>query len=313
MGGLEDDELVKKAKEFFSEQGESAMKETIANIDRASPEQRKAIAKEIREQHPGSESLDDDALVQMFKTAQSSSSCEIHAMVVPTPTNDCVGVSLYSASNTSPNVVVNDRAVALMRACGHAIATDGVRGDVFLGRYRDDERRDVWERLDFSAPEANPGAEWCRRARRAGGGGGTGGGKAAPSLSGTVQQTTTGVSGGGAAGAGEKMDSVDDNDNNDNALPYQWSQTNEEIELRMAVDADTKAKFIKVSFARTTLRVVVAGQTLIDGETGGDVSVDDSTYTIEQTKDDDKKELTVTLAKKQEGLTWNYAVLSSKD
>lgn len=284
-GGLENDQLVKRANEYFrARRPASSSSSPFDAIDDASPEERRALADEVRKQHPGSEGLDDDALLTMMKTARSSagSSCEIRALVIPTAANGHVGVSAYGASDAGEETPVNERAVALLRACGHAAANDAVRGDAFVGRYLDDEKRDVWERADFGVDEVDPKSEWCRLARRAGGGGGSGG--AAPSSSDpTGKGNVVAIS-----------------------SPYDWSQTDEEVELSLSVDAGAS---VEVRIARSTLRVSVAGETLVNGETGGDVAVDDSTYTIQDSGKDGKKELTVTLAKRNEGLRWNYAVL----
>ena len=74
----------------------------------------------------------------------------------------------------------NDRATSLMEACGHRLPPGddglqgGVYGDVFVGRCRDDEPGDVWERVDMGAGEVDPGSGWCVSARKEGGGGGEG-------------------------------------------------------------------------------------------------------------------------------------------
>lgn len=59
------------------------------------------------------------------------------------------------------------------------------------------------------------------------------------------------------------------------------------MELSFLVD---EATAVKVNFARSSLKVSVAGRTIADGETGGDVAVDDSTYTIQDGKDGKKEE-----------------------
>ena len=70
-----------------------------------------------------------------------------------------------------------------------------------------------------------------------------------------------------------------------------------------------KAKYVKVKFGQKTLKVTVTGQTLCDGETCGDVVVDDSTYTIQDSSDSPNggRELCITLGKRNNG-HWNYAI-----
>ena len=87
---------------------------------------------------------------------------------------------------------------------------------------------------------------------------------------------------------------------------YSWSQNDEEVEFRFPVAAGTKAKYVKVHFARTTLKVIVAGQTLVSGELGGTAEVEDSTFTIEDVGSG--RELCVTICKKEEGRTWPFVV-----
>lgn len=207
---------------------------------------------------------------------------------------------MYSADDAKTrNLPLNSRAMDLMRACGHAVtesSPNAVRGDVFVGRYHDDEMKDIWTRLDFTVDDVDSNSEWCKNARKGGGGGGLGG-SAPPSLSRMMTKAVgSGASGGAALDEGEK----------DGENGCKWSQTAEEVELRFNVASGTKAKYVKVAFGRTSLKVTVAGQTLISGNTGGEVAIDDSTYTLQDAANG--KELTVTLGKKREGTSWDYAV-----
>ncbi len=204
-------------------------------------------------------------------------------------------------------------------ACGHNISGEpspsraspgaappgGVCGDVFVGRCHDDERADIWERVDFVVEDANPRAEWCDVARRPGGGGGAaggGGGGGLRSLSGLMNQNAVVVNGANAGGGGEGGGFREGK-----ADGYTWSQNDEEVELRFPVSVGTKAKYVKINFGTTRLKVVVAGQTLLSGSLGGTVEVDDSTFTIEDANSGTGKELCVTLGKK-EGNTWPFVI-----
>ena len=62
---------------------------------------------------------------------------------------------------------------------------------------------------------------------------------------------------------------------------YTWTQNDDEVELRFPVAAGTKAKYVKVNFGKTKLKVMVAGQTLLSGLLGGSIEADISTFTIE--------------------------------
>lgn len=317
-GGLNDDFLVKSAKEYFSNQ--SSASETNALIDNASPSERKALAEKIRQTTPNCEKIDDDLLIQMFRTSQNQSSCEIHALVVPKATNNNIGVSMYSSSSDHSNGIplsINSRAMELLQACGHTVPPSGIRGDVFVGRYHDDEIRDIWERVDFLETDVDPNSDWCQLARIKGGGGGSGTqNSTSPSLSGMMTNALSQSSSSSSSTSQQAHDMLNGIHNDhmeqelENVSGCKWSQTREEVELKFYVAPGTKAKYVKVTFGKTSLKVVVAGQTLISGETGGEVAVDDSTYTLQDGGNDmnDGKELAITLAKKREGISWSYPV-----
>ena len=193
------------------------------------------------------------------------------------------------ASDRSENLPINTRAAALMQACGHAPPPSegrdpGVYGDVFVGRCEDNEEKDVWQRVDMTVSDVeDPStAEWCAVAKSPGGGGGTGG--AAASLSGSVQQTV----------------------NMSGLSNCTWTQTDDEVEIKFDVAKGTKGKYVKVNFGMNSLKVVVAGQTLLQGTTGGAVNVDESTYTLQDSGEG--RELCVLMAKNNVGVVWPHAV-----
>jgi len=86
-----------------------------------------------------------------------------------------------------------------------------------------------------------------------------------------------------------------------------WTQTDDEVELKFAVAAGTKAKYCKVAFARTCLKVMVAGQVLLQGTTFDPVATDECTYTL-QDEGSTGRELCVTLGKTETGRTWAFVV-----
>lgn len=318
-GGLSDDALAKNAKQYFFEQsGGSAKAEALA---KASPEEKKQIAQNVREQYASSPAakqlneMNDDAIINLIQSTQNSATCEITCLTVPTPLNGHMAVSMYGDDNArNKDYALNTRATNLMKACGHGLPADasnedgkpsGIYGDVFVGRCHDNELEDIWEREDM-LPEDVEGdlskVEWCRTARKKNGGGGHGG--AAANLSNTLQNMSKGSGGNSnAIAAGGNPGDQEENG-------YKWSQTDDEVELRFSVAPGTKAKYVKVKFGFKTLKVSVAGQTLCDGDTWGKVSVDESTFTIQDDPDSNGRELCITLAKKDEGETWNFAVMN---
>ncbi|KAL7556528.1 hypothetical protein ACA910_000991 [Epithemia clementina (nom. ined.)] len=314
-GGLSDDALVKHAKKYFHElTGAKSRLETIA---KASPEERKMLAQQVRNQMKGaldSQNIDDDTLLDTIYRNQSIGSCDITALTVPVPGNSYQAVSMYAADQAKESgLSLNKRATSVLTACGHAANNGGVYGDVFLGRAHDNEASDVWKRMDFTVKDADSGADWCRIARSRTGGGGSGGKAAAASLSGllqsgnavqTIDTSATAASGGGAAMFGQN-----------GAPPVQeswgsWTQTNDEIELVFQVEAGTKAKDCKVKFRPRHVSVSVKGSTVLDDVSLFDPIVpDECTFTLQDAKD--HRELIVTLTK-SEPRTWSWAIQMNK-
>jgi len=109
--------------------------------------------------------VDDETLLQNF-----SDRVEILALTVPTPGNGHISVSMYY--NKDNCVAANPRATAIARACGHASAE--IVGPAFVSRIIDDERKDIWKRVDIGIDEMVPSAEWIVAASKPGGGGGRG-------------------------------------------------------------------------------------------------------------------------------------------
>ena len=308
--------------------GSKARAEQLENATEA---EKKAIASQIRKQMSSEtpeatqrlDGLDDQSVVDLIYKTQVSPSCDISALTIPMPANNYTAVSLYAADNgPAHNLPTNLRASALMTACGHNV-TGGVHGDVFVGRAHDNEAtgEDVWERLDFTVADADPAAEWCRVARQAGGGGGAGR-SAAYSLSHLVQQAQT-QQAGGTSQTQQPMQIMDgsaqgyNNNSNSNfgrngAPPVietwgTWTQTDEDVELRLSVAAGTKAKYCKVSFSRTSLKVAVAGQVLLQGTLFDPVVADECTYTLED-EGPSGRVLCITLSKTEQGRVWCFVV-----
>jgi hypothetical protein len=325
-GGLSDDELAKNAKNYFFEQGGGAAQAKA--LEDASPEEKKQLAQQIRDQYASSPAskqvaeMDDASIFNLLKAQTGSATCEITCLTVPMPLNGHKAVSMYGDDNArNKDYPLNKRATALMKACGHALPADasnedgkpsGMCGDIFVGRCHDNEMDDIWERIDLTADDIAGDldkVEWCRTARKKGGGGGHGG--AAASLSNTLQKMSKGQGGdqegGSAAAASPPVSTGIPGENEENG--YKWSQTDEEVEIRFAVAPGTKAKYVKVKFGYKSLKVAVAGQTLCDGDTWGSVAVDESTFTIQDDPNSEGRELSISLSKKEKE-TWNFAVMT---
>jgi hypothetical protein len=323
-GGLSDDALVKNAKAYFQEQ--TGAQARVDHIQQAGPDERKALAAQIRSQLASTpqaetvDSLDDDTVIRMIYESQTAISCDISAITVPMVGNSFVGVSMYMCQDaTSHNMPTNQRATALLAACGHTVATP-VSGDCFVGRYHDNEKEDVWDRMDFTAADADSGASWCQQARNKGGGGGSGK-AAAASLGNLVQQQQKQMAGGGGGGGGGNMQVIDtsggtsagneDTSFGANGAPAvveewgSWTQKDDEVELKLSVAKGTKAKYCKMTFERMSLKVIVAGQVFLQGTYFDPVHADESTFTLED--EGDGRALVITLVK-NEKRTWAWAV-----
>ena len=246
-GGLQDDELAKSAKSYFFEKNGGAAQ--AQQLDNATDEEKKALAQHIRSQYANSEAasqlmkMDDDALISIVRSSQASPTCEITALTVPTPLNGHHAVSMYGDDQgRTRNLPFNERATDLMKACGHALppVTDsedgkqaGIYGDVFVGRCKDDEVGDVWERLDLTEDEVQGdlnNVNWIRTATKQGGGGGNGGSSAA-SMSSVMNQM---ASGGADVNSEQKGDG------------YTWNQTEDEVEIKFAVAPGVKVSFTSI-------------------------------------------------------------------
>jgi hypothetical protein len=302
QGGLSDDELIRSAKKYFHEQ--SGGPQRAAALDTASAEETKRLAAEVRSQAPDNTKLaemSDSSIMNLIRSTQASPQCEIIALTVPTAGNQYQAVSMYISEHGE---VFNDRATQLVLACGHrppeGKGTPGVYGDVFVGRCHDDEAKDDWTRVDLRKEEVMKlQSPWITIANAMGGGGGHG--KAAASLSGVMGQMQM-QSGGQVP---QKVTTQEED------LGYTWDQTKDEVEIKFKVSSGTKAKYCKVTFGISSLKVTVAGQTLCQGPLGGKVVTDESTFTIQD--EGNGRELCITLTKKDSGAIWAYAVPKKED
>ena len=314
-GGLEHDELIRYAKDYFYKQLLQSSSSSSSSTN---------------EEYP---------------------SCDIMALSVPLMTNGYQAVSLYSNNYSSTllqqhqqqPLQENRRATALVIACGHSLISSSssqsqlqnqpqqpqpIRGDVFVGRAHDDERID-WERLDFTVADADPKAPWCRQARSPGGGGGQGGRfpTAASSLTTLLQQQMNVADNQAPMIMGEGGASGTSSGNNHQGSMFgmdgapavieewgSWTQTQDEIELKVPLTEGgagsvlVKAKDCQVLFRRQSLKVLVGNVVKVEGTLFGSIVPDDCTYTIES--GGGGRELCITLTKAEEGMTWSWVTMS---
>lgn len=148
----------------------------------------------------------------------------------------------------------------------------------------DDEASDIWKRVDFLASEINPDSGWCQIAKMSGGGSGN---SFNPNLAAQMLQTKQ-----------QQQPFLEQ----EVQQGVKWSQNQEEVEIRIPnVPAGTKAKYIKVLFQKTSLKLTITGQTMLNGKTGGEVDTSNSTWTLEG------QELCIKLCKNQPR-TWTFAI-----
>jgi hypothetical protein len=331
-GGLTDDALIREARHYFHRLTGAETRAKYMESVHDDPEQRKIIAQQIRErlsetslpQNNALQDLDDDQIFEMFQRNQMQPTCDIVVLTMPTQTNGFTAVSMYVAEHSRHLYSLNTRATALMVACGHGVdAGASVHGDVFVGRAKDDEQSadGIWERMDFLKQDADPGAEWCRIARSPGGGGGRSGKSPPPSLSNLVQQQNLQVLAADTNNRNEISQNSQSLFGMNGAPPVveswgKWTQTDEEVELRIVVDASTKAKDCKVVFGRRHVQVQVLGQPLLSGSTFDDILHDECTFTLHDimmlndNKDAAARELCVTLMKAVPGPAWPLVIRS---
>ena len=302
-GGLEADELVASAKDHF-----------INKVASLTISQQTDLVTNLKSQNESYKNVADDVLLSLSK----STSCEITALVCPTPSNQHIGVSLYSddKGRLRPNAIKNERATMLALECGH-ISVE-VYGDAFVGRYKDDELEDIWERIDFGVADFEDKA-WRNSARVKGGGGGSGveGQGNAASLSSMMAKMNgaQGQGGGqapnvmdlGAAAGGKaaSKDRVVEAETED----FTWNQTNDEVEIVYKnIPDSTTSKDVRVTFGFNWISAKVGSVDFGKKTLGGKVIVDDCVWTIEKGGGGGGKEVMVTLAKQTEGETWTVAV-----
>ena len=259
---------------------------------------------EITEDKSGG--LENDKLILHAKEFFATTMADITALTVPTAENDYTACSLYATTNHSPDS--NTRATNLLTACGYGTPSSPIAGDVFVGRCRDNEEADVWERLDFTIADADPAAPWCRAARSS-----ATRPKTAASLQGLLQTQLGGSGGDGAPAtviqAGDQDASQNAYGQNNHAVQEswgKWAQANEEIEVMLPVEGTIKTKDCKVVLKRNQVSVQVGGMEQLAGSTFDPIDTDESTFTFQT--ENDQRYLVLHLAKSNPGATWTFAI-----
>ena len=276
------------------------------------PENAATPLEEIEAQSDG---FDDDALRAYARAAFKSLVGHDHSIVKPgdaleitlltTPT---VGTKFASESLYSPagGRLLNERATAIARACGHINAE--LRGDVFLGRCVDDERGDRWFRLPLTLAEATTAADWVVAAAAANRGKSLGtyssGGLQAALQNMVADRTGTAV--GATEIGGDAWICAADRQ-------FSWRQRDEEVEVRVPVPKGTKAKDVTVVLtslrAGVRLNAAEPGMAGALSKLGGSflyapIIVADSAWVLEDDTDGTGRLISLTLAKATPLVPW---------
>lgn len=305
-GGLGDDYLIKYARREF---GNSTTENggLAANIDNLSPEDRSRLAESVRRQMESQHGskltnnmhmMPDETVLQLYQAASTQQSqCDITVVTVPTAGNGYEAVSMYSNNDSVPNSQqpINERAMELLEACGHATPQQPIRGDAFVGRCHDNEAAGTeWLRMDFTPAEIETSSAWIKIAQQSGGGGGSKKGASAPSLGRLLGQQSVADT---ASPAYEQEVSTGQN-------TFIWSQQEDEVEVKFQLEPTVDSKKILVNFSRQGLSVTVAGSTLLPKSVlAGPIEVDECTFTIQ--KSSKSAELCITLYKaKASSIMW---------
>lgn len=202
--------------------------------------------------HLGESSKDVDAnmikgLVDNHKDVAGN--VEIITLAIPTASNLFYSVSLYCDGNSSfkngPNIIVNNRATNLLRQCGHKETV--IIGDCFVGRTKDDERVE-WERVDFTLADLNDSSsQWIKDAAKAN----AGKNLSSYSTSGSLNAMKNAHSLGSQSTSHSPSSTITVDNPSEESIQmqeksYAWTQSDEEIELRMRIPNTLPAKQLEI-------------------------------------------------------------------
>lgn len=176
----------------------------------------------------------------------TAGSVEIVSLMLPCAANGFIGVSMYCDSySKTRNLDGNARATSIANICGYTMQ---VLGDVFFGRYHDDESMD-WERLDFGIEDLSSDAAWVAAAHQMNKGKKMGGATTSAMLQNMLNSNNTAVVDGAAddkpSGGEQTLDDF-----------LCWSQGNDEIEVKVRVQGPVKASDLAIKIRSKHLQVL---------------------------------------------------------
>ena len=180
-------------------------------------------------------------------------------------------------------------------AAGHVETV--IFGDAFVGRCHDDEAGDVWERVDFTLADIALASKW---------GGEGGGGRSGAGAAAAAAMFPNAVNMGRPIAAGQADRVVE------GCEGTTWNQSADEVEIKVVVPAATKSKDAAIKFGAKSLKVTVNGVVRVEGTLGGNVMIDDCTYTLQDGEGlaPGEKLLLITMGKRSGNDNWLEAVVA---
>lgn len=286
-GGLENDALKVAAKSHFSR----------VPINKHSHSEQ--ITKMLSENGTDMSQIPEDMLKSIYRSSETS--LEIISLRLPSSKNGYKSLSVYcDADGLNKKYLINRRATELVHGCGHSSLI--VYGDAFLGLAYDNEEEE-WVRMSITSSEANINADWVKSCAK------ENAGKNLSSL------TSSGNYAKLARQYGKTSTvSVPASNAETNPGKIIWTQTDDELEIRLRTSLSTTSKDVKVVMKTTSLQIVIKTveptdldsieRRLVDGAQLFDrINVADSTWSLESNKEG--KVLVITLAKATDsGIIW---------
>ncbi|KAJ1416472.1 hypothetical protein B484DRAFT_454265 [Ochromonadaceae sp. CCMP2298] len=231
-GGLEQDALRISAESAFTSDINHELRE-------------KAVAKDLQ-----AKGIDPSKVADFLNGsdgARMAGSVEIISLCLPTAANGFKAVSMYCDGNSAfrgEGQQQNLRATAVLRACGHTSMV--VVGSAFMGRAMDDERVE-WERLDFVESDLGLQSAWVLETAKFNAGKDMG----KYTTSGTMQNITNTQ----AAQATQAKAQPALEEKEFEGDEYTWTQTDEEVEVRMKLPEGLLAKQLAVKISAAGLKI----------------------------------------------------------
>lgn len=302
-GGLENDYCQNYAKAHFADgtDGAAMLKTTLESF--------KTQNQDINAVSP-----------KLMETLRSmGASVEICAMSLPSKDNSFIGVSFYcDANGIAKGARLNARATDLARCCGNT--SIAVYGDVFVGRYYDNEE-EAWSRVSIREEEIRSDAPWVMAAQKAN----AGRNMANCSTSGLLAQYANAGTKQPTPSATPSITSSSSSSSPTVPKNISWIQIGEELEIQYRLPTGATKRDVTVKFKASNLLIKVRGS--VDGDGGGEgegedeevralrqrlaaepsgaelfgkVCVDDCTWTVEARPDLGAPLLVVSMTKQSE-------------